>query len=107
MHSTLLVSVMGRGLFDERYFNFQSIKDVVKKALPHQAAGIDEHGITYCYMCSQEVLDALLTAMQGDLEGNAQDAAELRRCKELMDAVAQGNGEMAKSIHHVEIKPKH
>jgi hypothetical protein len=104
-HAAMLVSVMSKELFNEKYFNFQSIKDVVKKVLPHQATRIDEHGITYCYMCSQELLDALLTAIQGDLEGKAQDAAELQRCKEVMDAVAQANGEMAESVRNTETNP--
>lgn len=64
--------------------------------LPHHAKGIDEHGITYCYMCIPELLDALLGALQRELDGKSQDADDLQRATSLMKAVTRLNEENAK-----------
>jgi hypothetical protein len=97
LNALLLVSALSQDL-ERNYFKFDSIRDVVKQALPHHAANIDEHGITYCYMCASELLDNLLAAVQSDLEGKVRDANELRRFADIQKAVAQLNDENAKRM---------
>jgi hypothetical protein len=102
MNGVLFISLLNKGL-DPKYLKLHSIQDVVKKVLPHQAVGIDDHGITYCYMCSTELLDKLLAAIQDDLEGKVQDAEQLHRAAELLGAVTALNIETAKVKAEVDV----
>lgn len=85
-HGVLVMSLLSKNMLDPKFFKFDAILDVIKKVLPHQAANIDKYGVTYCYMCASEILDALLRAVQDDLDGKHQDAAAATRVKGIMEA---------------------
>lgn len=94
IHGVLVMSLLSRNLLNPKFFNFDAIRDVVKKVLPHQANGIDEHGITYCYMCAPEILDALLRAVQEDLEGKHLDEAAVARVNGIMEAARKATAKI-------------
>jgi len=93
----LVMSLLSKNMLDPTFFKFDAIRDVIKKVLPHQATGIDAHGITYCYMCASELLDALLQAVRNDLEAKHLDAADVARAKTIMDAVHKASTRNHKS----------
>ncbi len=90
-HGVLVMSLLSKNMLDPKFFKFDAIRDVIKEVLPHQATGIDAHGITYCYMCASELLDALLRAVQQDLDGKHQDAADIARANGIMEAVRKAS----------------
>lgn len=100
IHGVMMMTLLSKNAFDPKFVNIDQIRDVIKKVLPHHGGNIDTHGISYCYLCAPELLDALLLAVQQDLEGKHQDAADVARANEILKAVYNLNASIGEISYH-------
>jgi hypothetical protein len=73
-----------------------SMRDVMKAALPHQSKFIDENNPSSYHFLLEELKDRLLTELKKMLEGTDVDKAAIAQAKEITDAVKRIDDEKAK-----------
>lgn len=88
-HAVLLVNVLRLGQDPSRFVEERRLKELVVKVLPHKQAFVDEHGFRAAYLLFDSLIDELLVAVQGLLDGNADDEASVARAKEILRISAE------------------
>ena len=81
------------------------MKQVLKAALPHHAAFIDQHGFSGAHWLLEELeeklLTELLTELKEMLEGRDADEESIKRSADIMEKVKQldkGRAEVANAV---------
>ncbi len=96
------LQVLQIGLEDpQKYVNAEYVKRVLKAALPHQSAFIDEHDAGAYYYLLEELEENLLNELRKVLEGKQADQAAAQRAKEIMNVIKEGDAEQARETANV------
>lgn len=68
-----------------KIFNKEHVKDLLKAALPHQTAFIDEHGASAGYFLLDMIEELLLSELKKILEGKDLDEKEMIQAKSILE----------------------
>jgi hypothetical protein len=76
----------------------ESVKKIIKAALPHQAKFIDEHPQETYFFLLEEIEQKLLVELRKIVEGREADKAAAQHAKDIMIAVAQADAARAENV---------
>lgn len=93
MHAVAFMKMLQMGIDGHQFMNSENLIKLIKTALPHHSAYIDQHGPNAAYYLLDQLENSLLEEFKRMLDGVETDMTEIARAKQILIEASRVNSE--------------
>lgn len=93
LHAVAFIKMLQLGIDGHQFMTSENLIKLIKTALPHNSAYIDEHGPSAAYYLLDQLENSLLEELKRMLDGVAADMTEIARAKQILIEASRVNSE--------------